>query len=109
MSKDYKESVELRRSIVRGGQTHEAGDKIEVYDWEKRQLIASGYVDGNDIDTAPPAVQELYKEAAKGPEKRSDMDVFSVDKFAKEGDGYGSADEGQGHEEQPQKQSKSKS
>lgn len=90
MAKKGQESVKLRRGITRNGELKEAGEKIDVPDWEKRQLIASGYVDGDDIDTAPTeALKEQYKEASKGWEKRGDMDVFSVDKAAEEGDGYG--------------------
>lgn len=95
--KSNKETVTLRQSNSLLG---DKGDKVEVFDWQKRQLIASGYVDGDDMETVPPSLVEIYKEAAKGPDERSDMDVFSVDKAAAEGDGYGSADEGVGHEQQ---------
>lgn len=103
MAKVKKETVTLRRSNSLLG---DKGDKVEVFDWEKRQLIASGYVEGDDIETVPPSLVEVYKEAAKGPEERGDMDVFSVDKAAEEGDGYGSADEGVGHEQNQAQDSK---
>ena len=98
-----KENVTLRRGITRGGTLFEAGDKIEVPDWEKRQLIASGYVDGKDEDTAPTEdLKKQYKEASKGWEKRSDMDVFSIDKAAEEGDGYGDPSGAEEEEQQQQ-------
>lgn len=91
-----KETVTLKRSNALLG---DRGDKVKVFDWQKRQLIASGYVDGDDIETVPPAQVEFYREAMKGPEKRQDMDVFSTEKAAREGDGFGSPDEDQDQSE----------
>src|SRR5215212_4378446 len=100
-----KESVTLRRGITREGLQYQAGDKVYVQDFEKRQLIASGYVDGKDEDTAPTEeTKKQYKEASKGWDKRSDMDVFSIDKAAEEGDGYGDPDDAPEGAQEAQKQ-----
>ena len=64
-------TVTLKRGTTISGRQHQAGDEVEVYPFQYRQMVAGGYVEGGYEDAASPAeIEQGNLEALKYPEER---------------------------------------
>lgn len=84
-----KESVKLNRPTKISGGWHDTDDSVEVYPFQRRHLIDSGYVHGTVEDIASDGEKDAGAlEVFKKADKRDDIDggVFSVDRVFEEND-----------------------
>jgi hypothetical protein len=95
MTENQRVTVELIAPTRIAGVPHEAGDFVEVYPFEKRSLIASGYVKGDEEDMATEGEKAVGAlNVLKKAEDRDDVDEWTIERAHKEGWGYGRGQRG---------------
>lgn len=82
-----RETVQIQSADRIAGSPVQAGDKAEVYPFQRRHMVAAGSVAGSVEDIASESEKDaLALEALKRPSERSDIDAFSVQKTFEEND-----------------------
>lgn len=90
MTENKRVTVQLIAPTRIAGTMHEAGDFVEVYPFERRSLIAGGYVEGDTEDVATEGEKAAGAlNVLKKAEERDDVDEWTIERAHKEGWGYG--------------------
>jgi len=90
MTENKRETVQLIAPTRIAGTMHEAGDFVEVYPFEKRDLIAGGYVKGDIENIASEGGKAAGSlNVLKKAKDRDDVDAWAIERAHKEGWGYG--------------------
>ncbi len=87
------ESVKLKFGTLVQGEWHDEGDSVAVQDFQKRHLVAGGYVDGGLEDIASQGEKDQGAlNVLKKADQRDDIDPWSIERAHREGFGYGASD-----------------
>lgn len=88
------ESVKLKFGTLVQGEWHDEGASVEVQDFQKRHLVAGGYVDGKVEDIASQGEKDQGAlNVLKKASERDDIDPWSIERAHREGFGHGDAHE----------------
>jgi hypothetical protein len=85
-----RESVKLQRPDRVAGSALQAGDKVEVYPFQRRHMVEAGSVTGGIEDIASEGEKAAGAlNVLKRGEERDDIDPWSVQRAHEEGYGFG--------------------